>query len=411
MTTPIDNYLRDVLGMLRDVHDEANTENVLNWATNLLATLQAPYNISLLTTELLSSPAVWNRPTAPPLATCMRLLAMFRSAAAHFHAKYLEYLSRPPYTCPEHISSDLWANAVSRGLHHQPERWKHLFVLTGVLAGLQDAGARDSLIDTTGQVEVAVANATRLALAEVGAMTDADHASLAEAAITLAVAHACPRLLDTPAQLELGLDDLVPVILKSVFSHPEGLQDCAFMGDMGADAGFDAAGRFDWPQTSRSFRDLKLVAANPLVVALGPVARVLALAVLHTGSIAAITRVRNDLVALAVRIANIWGSNRLSIMEHDPARVSPATQEHALPILFTLQRNILFACAVVMRAIVVRAIGDNRLNTRDIAAMPMHVFHALSFISSRAGNDKFDAYKSTYLAAGDLLATCPGASA
>lgn len=412
MTTPIDNHLRDVLGMLRNVHDEANTENVLNWATNLLATLQAPYNISLLTMELLSSPAVWNRP-APPLAACMRLLAMFRSAAAHFHAKYLEYRSRPPYTCPEHISSDLWANAVCRGLHHQPDRWKHAFVLVGALAGLQDAGARDGPIDTTRQLEMAVAEKTAKALAEARAMTDADHVRLAEAAITLAVAQACPCLLDTQAQLELSLDDLVPVVLDSVFHHPEGLHGCAFMGDMGADAVFDAAGRLDWPQTSRSFRDLNVAAANPLVAALGPVARVLALAVSHTGSIPTIDLVHSGLVTLAEGLAKIWGSNRLSVMEHNPAGLSPATQEHALPILFKLQRNILFACAVVMRAIVVRAIGDARLARHGgtIATMSLQVLHALSFISSREGNDKFEAYTATYLAALDLLARCRGASA
>ncbi|KAL8388622.1 hypothetical protein RB595_009107 [Gaeumannomyces hyphopodioides] len=426
MSTPTDSRLREVLALLREVHDEAKTETVLLWATNLLATLQSPYNLGLLTNQLLLSPAIWSRPAAiaRPLATCMRVMTMFKSACVHVHTRNIQYLETSRYPTPDYISPELWSNAVAGGLAGgQTDRWKHLLVLVGLLSAIQSADAADAAtipdaareraadyrLDTKVQLEHGVAKAINIGLGQFGQIEDTSQRLLAQAAMTLTVAHACPLLTETSSRYVLNLDALVPVALHAVTHHKEGLQNCAFMGGIGADAVFDQANRLHWPGTSKSFEDVQRVAANPLVGALGSLSKVLALAVSHTGSTEVIDMVLSDLFAISTGLSWSWGATRLSELEHDPAGLSAATREQTLPVLLQLQRNVMYACVVVLRAIVARAVWDLKLAPRitTIATTTLSVLRHLSFITVRPSHSSFEAYQATYMGAIDLLARRP----
>ncbi|KAL8349568.1 hypothetical protein RB598_005096 [Gaeumannomyces tritici] len=435
MSPETDMLLLKVLAELRKDQSEAMTEALLGWVGTLFVDLQNPLNISILAREVLLSRAVWSHPAAAarPLATCMRVMAMFKSACARVLAKSAQPFPPSWGQEPERISLEAWSNAVAAAFDGQSEHWKGLLAHVGLLVAIQQADVADVAAPAAApgsqaaRIRKAAANSrrrakadlerrvevsTNMGLRQLHGITDFGKRQLPEAAMTLAVSHACPLLTETQSRYKLNLELLVPAALHALAHNKEGLQGFAFMVGINDDVRFHQDGSVDWPKTSKSFEDVERATTTPLIAALGPLSQVLAHAVTYARSPELVGDVLNGLIGISDSLSRTWGATRLSGLEHKQDGLSAATRNQTLPVLLNLQRNVMYACMQVLQAVVYRAAWDSDIAIGRSMAAPrmLRVLRNLSFVTLRPGNGSFAAYQTSYSGAVDLLARNPQAT-
>lgn len=227
-------------------------ERLLGTAASLLTSLGNPHNLSLLTSHLLTAPALWDRPDG--IQTSLRLVSVFHSAITTVinhhndvrHGKAKELL---PGQIPTGggLSLDEWVRAVAAGADDRSQRWKHLIVLGGLLLGvgsLEQQGL--DLYWASGmrkRVEGALVTATNLALVEVRERHEAD--GLGGHTITLVLNHAF-GCLSAVERGQVDYDLLLPVLIGTAFFSSEGFQSAYFLGGLDLDV-VTRGEKLDWP--------------------------------------------------------------------------------------------------------------------------------------------------------------------
>jgi len=197
-----DRLLGTLLRSLQTYTDQQDTPRILSTAASLLVSLQNPLNISLLTTHLLSAPALWHRPDG--LQTCMRLMGVFHSAA-------LAILKREEqeahdalntwYPAPSQgLAKNKWINAVmagatgSDGASTRPKiaAWKAPMAAAGLLLGF--GPEEEEAIDRSVRwhLEDELVKSVNNSLEEVMAGEE----ELAGHSLSLALNHVFPHLSD-----------------------------------------------------------------------------------------------------------------------------------------------------------------------------------------------------------------------
>lgn len=395
-----DRLLTTVLGLFQDVHDAPKTDQILGTTASLLTTLTNPLNISLLTSHFLTAATIWN-PFSSPSQTCLRVMSVFSTAAVRVRTAEADgLLSHTMH------GSEGWARAVARGADERSARWQHLLCLAGVLTGLEGSDRRSLSTSMRRTVEDAVAKAANMALLEA---RDAHNPALVRTAVTLALTYTFP-LLSEPARGLIDADALVPAALDSMLGA-EGLDGGICMGGaITNEVQMDRRGLLDWSPKSRSFISLQQVSSQPLVRSLGPLAKVVAYGIEKAKLPRVVLDSQERLLDFSRQLMHHWRSNRLSQLDplDELALLTPETTQGTWPIMLQTQKNILFACVIVLQAIVSRAMLDRHLVNNSIlplttAAKTLHVLRNLSFISSRAGNSAFQIYLFTYLSSIDIL--------
>ena len=138
----------------------------------MLTTLQNPLNITLLTYQLLTAPAIWERPAG--LQTSRGVFGVFHSAAAQVLKREDEALeqqtqsfwpSSPPVL--EGIQKDEWLKAVIKGADERSSRWKHLLVFGGLLIGFGPEEEERLPASLRSSLEQALIQAANMALVDV----------------------------------------------------------------------------------------------------------------------------------------------------------------------------------------------------------------------------------------------------
>ena len=102
----LDNVLRELLQPPGAT--EAEASRVYAAAASVLATLTNPLNVSLLSTQILISPAIWNGPD--PLRASLRTLGVFQNAT-------LGKIESPGVV----LGVEEWLNALVRGANQNGE--------------------------------------------------------------------------------------------------------------------------------------------------------------------------------------------------------------------------------------------------------------------------------------------------
>ncbi|TLD30810.1 hypothetical protein PspLS_01985 [Pyricularia sp. CBS 133598] len=401
-----DRLLTTLLGLFQNVHDAPKTDQILGTTVSLLATLTNPLNISLLTSHFLSAHAIWH-PHVSPSQTCLRVMSVFSTAA--LRVRTAEVDGRLSHTIH---GSEGWARAVALGADDRSARWQHLLCLTGVLTGFEGSH-RQSLSPTMRRtLEDAVARAASIAL------TDAKETNTPEptrTAVALALTYAFP-LLSEQARASIDTDALVPAALESMFGI-EGLDGGMFIGaNVNNDLRVDGLGLLEWPQTSPSFVGLQRVSSQPLVRSLGPLAKMAAYAIENAKSLQLVLYAQDRLLSFSTQLMQHWRANRLSQLEplDAPAHLTQQTAQSTWPIMLQTQKNIMFACAFVLQAVVSRALLDSRISSHlrlatTTASKTLLILRNLHFISSRPGNSAFQVYSFIYLGSVDILTKDGGA--
>ncbi|CAN8097391.1 unnamed protein product [Discula destructiva] len=410
---PADRLLNQVLADYQTLHDEHHTERLFGTTLTLLTDLGNPLNLSLLTSQFLTAPAIWHRrgPDVDALRnTCLRVLSVFNSAAIYVRRNELENADKqtalgfgitPSPPVGGGLKSEAWARAVVEGADERSSRWQHLLVLAGMFMGFEGNGRQCLGGSMKRTLEGAVVTAANLAL-----HSPEREPPVARAAVVLALNWAFP-LMSELASDGLDCDALLPVALDAMLGE-SGYGGGLFLGLIGADVR-QVGPRLDWPETSMSFSAIRDFESRPLVETAGPLSRLIAHAVEKAKDHRLILQAQDDLLAFTSTLLAQWWTVKLSEVEisDDGVALTERTLKITWPTLWRILTNTLFAAVAILRAVTARSLLDPRLRNDAtgpvLAAKTLHIHRSLYFISSR-GNDSFQAYTFSYMASIDILA-------
>ncbi|ESZ92654.1 hypothetical protein SBOR_6959 [Sclerotinia borealis F-4128] len=407
---PADRLLTTVLRAYQGVPDLGQTDRILGTTTSLLTTLTNPLNISLLTSHLLTAPAIWNN--ADGLRICLRIISVFNTAAITVHQNELEgHNEQRPYDAYQPrkgggIGSDDWARAVIRGADDRSPRWQHLLVIAGVLLGMESGrrhGLSGSLRST---LERALVTAANLALED-----PTRDGILAAESIVLSLNHAFPLLSDG-VRAGLNYDDLVMIMVRTVTAM-EGYRDGIFLQYIDADIIQVSGDQFDWSSKSTSFLELQKQASSPILSSMGPLSRLIAHAIENMSNSLLAIEIREHLLSFTGRLLEGWKRNKLSEIDlsEEATFLTPETLQMTAPVLWQILKSAMFATVVILQGIMGRTLVDPILSTKRLAALgaseTLIILGNIHFISSRLGSNAFSAYVFVNLSSIDILSNYP----
>ena len=407
---PADRLLNTVLEHLQTVHDDTKTDQIAGSTTTLLATLHNPLNLGVLTSQLLTSPAIWRR--GDGLRAAVRVLSIYNSAALRVRQSDADRAAARHQQREAGLGCDAWTRGVVQGADARSSRWQHLLVLTGVLVGMDGAGdghrptISRSLRST---LQDAVVTAANLALER--PMQDG---VVGAASLVFALSYAFP-LLDEWYKAALNCDALLPLLVWAATAD-EGFARGDFLRGIDSDLR-QVGGRLVWRPEAPSFQRLRAFEARPLMLRMGPVAVMAAFAVRHVRSPAVVVEALDGLVEFSSGLLRLWQANTLSDVDRaaEPLRISADTLQGPWPALWLLLQKALYSVILILEAVVARGLLDPHLRNSAAASSTstkvLRALRALFFISSRPGNSSSEAYMFTYLASLDVLSRFPDASA
>ncbi|KAL9097398.1 MAG: hypothetical protein Q9165_000293 [Trypethelium subeluteriae] len=425
---PMDNLLGTLLRSLRTHADQQDTPRLLESAASLLTSLSNPLNVTLLTSQLLLSPAIWERPDG--LQTCLRMLSLFHSAALgkiqqqekwRGARKDSQHHSQLPQS--NGLECEEWIKAVIGGADEKSDRWQHLLVIGGILIGFESRGFVGLTRSLKITLESALVKATNLALEH-----EAQEPGLGSNCVALVSNHTFPILSDSE-RMRLNYDRLLPLLVAAIFFSPNGLESGYFLGTVDLDIIQVQKQKFDWSSGSDSFRRVQRISSRPLVSSMGPLSRLIAHAVENVRQTQLIQEVLDNLVVFSKTLLSQWRQNKFSEVDvaEESRFLTDETSKTTLPVLWHLLKSALFGTVVMLRGILSRVLSDGALSRKKggflellgtdvsdhraedaiVAISVLRILRSLYFISSRLGSDSFSQYTFVYLTAIDILNSHP----
>ncbi len=393
-----------------------------------MTTLNNPLNVTLLTSQLLSAPAIWTQPEG--LRTSTRTLSVFHSAAQALikHERALRDKSAdvdlPDLQLERTLPKNEWIKSVISGADEHSPRWRHLLVLGGLLLGFGPVDEENLSRSMRGTIETALVTATNLALEETAEDDELGHVSLA-----VVLNHCVPSLSDIERG-QINYDALLPVLMQAMLHSSESLRSGYFLGTIDVDVRQISKDQFEWSDRSSSFQAIQNMLASPLISTLGPLSRLISHAVERVHQSSFVLRALDDLEAFARTLQVQWRQNKLSeIDQAEEARyLGRSTVEQMLPQLWKLLRTTLFAVVVVLRSAIGRILSDGVLASHEgsnkmtlciteltdpqivapnLASQALRILRNLYFISTRSGSTSFSQYTFVYLTALDTMCAYP----
>ncbi|KAL3964770.1 hypothetical protein ACCO45_001774 [Purpureocillium lilacinum] len=381
---PADRLLNTVLQYYQDVHDGPKTDQIIGTTTHLLTQLSNPLNLGVLTSQLLTAPAIWHRQDGP--RTAMRIIGIYHTAAVRVHENEIEHDKHrrtpalpPPQREGGGLRCDEWTRAVVKGADDRSRRWQHLLVLTGVLMGMEGNDRRALSRGLRNTLEQAVVTAANLALEH-----NVEDGLLAAASIVTALNFAFPLLSDH-YKAQINCSALLPMTIWAVTGEGRLLR----------------------------WRLLQDMDKQPLMANMGPLSKLAGFAVEHAHDTAAVLHAQDALIVFTERVLDNWQKTALSSIDpsFEETYLTPETRQRTWPMLWQTLRKLLFGAVAVLQTIVSRSLLDPNMLTHgmgpSIAAKSLHILRNLSFISSRHGNSSFQVYTFSYLTSIDVLTRDP----
>lgn len=385
---------------------------MLGTASSLLTTLNNPLNVTLLTSQLLSAPAIWAVPDG--LQTCMRCMSVFHSAAQALLRHELASRDKSPdrdfsqLQLERILPKDDWVRAVAKGADEHSPRWRHLLALGGLLLGFGPAeeGALNRGMRNT--LEQGFINAVNLALDSVS-----EDDRFGQQCIALVLNYCFPLVSDVERS-QIDFDQLLPVLMRSTFRNMDGLGSAYFLGTIDIDVKTTPEQLYSWPDNSPSFQGVQKTLASPLVSSLGSLARLIGHTLEQVRAPWLVASAVEDLEDFTNTLHLQWRQNRLSTIDasEEQQRLDPSTL-HTTDLLWRLLRSTMYAAVIVLRSAIGRVLADAGLADDEaastIAVRTLNTLRNLYFVSTRSGSATFSQYTFVYLTAVDILSSYPPA--
>ncbi|MCJ1297402.1 hypothetical protein MMC08_000188 [Hypocenomyce scalaris] len=399
-----DESLSTLLRTLQTPADTQYATRLLGSAATLLTLLSNPLNVTVLTSQLLSAPAIWYRPDG--LRTPLRILSTFNTASIRKLEQKEGTVFLRPYVAREDLAKEDWVKAVVKGADDRSPRWRHLLVLGGVLLGFEGQARGGLPITLRRTLECAVVTAANLALQESGPDRGLDTSSIA-----MVLSHIFDLLpADERARINHGF--LLPILSEASFLSKDGLHWGYFLGTMDADVVQSIGSKFNWSTRSSTYVQLQRIFSGPLVASLGSLSRLTAFSLEMVRDADLLTALVDDLSAFTRSLCVQWRQNKLS--EVDTVEESVFLTDEALrttlPLLWQVLKTTMFAVVIVLRSLLGRVLGDGKVSADRapfMAIQALHILRNLYFISSRLGQNTSSQYTFVYLAAIDILHNYP----
>ncbi|KAG6279654.1 hypothetical protein E4U48_008332 [Claviceps purpurea] len=401
----VDGLLKTVLQHFQDVHDAATTDQIIGTTVHLLANLSNPLNLGVLTSQLLTAPAIWHRQDGTKSA--LRVISIYNSAATRIRENELQAAKRkgPAGGDGRVLGCEEWTRAVVKGADDRSRRWQHLLVLAGVFMGMEGNDRHSLSRGLRNTLEQAVVLATNLALE--GNVEDGPAAA---ASIVAALTFVFP-LLSEHHQTQINCDALLPIVVWAMTGE-EGFCDAQFLRAVDRDTTIIQPGHvLSWPAQSPSCALVQQIEKQPLVANMGPLSKLAAFAVRHARDTSVVLQAQDALLVFTGRVLGSWQMNSLSGIDYslEGSQLSPDTAQTTWPLLWQVFQRLMFSTTVVLQAIVARSLLDSHMlmpgMAQDIASKSLQILRNMFFISSRNGNSAFQAYTFTYMASLDVLSS------
>ncbi|KAM4057080.1 peroxin 8 [Hirsutella rhossiliensis] len=401
---PADRLLNTVLQRYQHVHGPVETDQIIGTTAHLLSRLSNPLNLGVLTSQLLTAPAIWHRQDGPRLS--LRIVGIYRTAASRVRDNDTDDAKHKEPGHEGGLRCDEWARAVIKGADDRSRRWQHLLVLTGVLVGMEGDGRRSLSWSLRSALEQAIVTATNPALEHT-----AQDGLLASASLVTALNFAFPLLSDGNRS-RINCSALLPIAVWA-FTGDQGFCDGQFLKAIGNDTTENASHLLSYPANSPAYRMLQELEKQPLMANIGPLSKLAGFAVQHARDSAAVLQAQDALLVFTGRVLSAW--QRIALSGVDPdfegTRMDLETLQTTWPHLWQVLRKLMFGSVAVLQAIVSRSLLDPNMLANGmapgIAAKSLHVLRNLFFISSRNGNNAFQVYTFSYLTSLDVLSRDP----
>jgi hypothetical protein len=378
------------------------TYRLLPTATSLLLSLNNPLNITLITSQLLSAPSLWNETI--DLRACRRIFSVFYTAALEL-SDHVASKPRTSYNPFPSVDKEKWTTAVVKGADNQSPRWRHVLVLGAILLGFEEKQKQSLPSHLRSKLECALATATNLAI-------QANENSIGNFAVAFALTHTF-ELLSDYNQARLKYDIILPVLIEATFSSNEGLEYGYWLGIIDQDVVEVTERKFNWSAKSNTFRLIREMQERPLVASLGPMSRLIAHSVGAVYDSTILLPTLDRVADFARTLWISWRQNKLSEIDASEELdfLDAESIGTTLPSLWQLLRLSLFATVIILRAMMGRLLFDGFLASDQhapfLAMQCLHILRNLYFISSRLGQTSSSQYLFVTMVAIDILTQYP----
>jgi hypothetical protein len=401
--------LLNLLEALRGNLIPEQKSRILSTAISLLTTLSNTHNITLLTTQLLTGPALWSSPDG--LDTSYSIISVFNTAAITVYKHQQEGGATKPYDAYQPrlgggLTCDQWSKAVLSGLNDRSVPWQHALVCTGVLLGMESADRRGLSSSLVVEVNHTFASSSTLVMHE-----PATAGPLGVAAASLALTYGYPLLLDSTKRL-LNYDAMIMPILTSMTSF-YGYENCHFIETANMDIREVSGRHFDWSPASNSFGYLQSVGSKPLVASVGSMARIISDTIEYSRTPNKVIEALDHILGFTGILLAAWEANKLSVLDvsEEEAFLTPETRRITYPALWQTLKGAMFATVAILRSIIARTVITSQLSSNavapSIASKSLQTLRNIHFISSRTGTNSLSALNFVTLASIDVLNRYP----
>jgi hypothetical protein len=367
--------------------------------------LANPLNVTLLSSQLITSPAIWDNRAS--LQTGRRILGVFSAAATAILQNDTADQPRTPYTRRRGLEREAWVKAVVNGADEKSPRWRHLPLLGGILLGFETQNRQGLPPQIRRKLESALAKAVQLSLEETKAFD-----GIAAHCITMVLNYTFEFLSDWERS-QFDYSRLLPIMVHAAFFSSEGLEGIYFLGAIDREIVEVPGKKFNWSSHSYSYNHLQSIASRPLVSSLGSLSRLIAHALENVSDADLVLNTVNSVSDFVRTLMVQWRQNKLS--EVDPSEEADFLDAESLkttiPELWKLLRSCMFSVIIILRAVLGRVLNDPVLaagrSAPSLSMQILQILRNLSFISFRIGQDASSQYVFVNLTAIDILAQYP----
>ena len=335
------------------------SDRLLESATNLLALLSNPSNVSLLTSQILLAPAIWG--SAIYMEAVIQVIDVFTLASIHHTGSRVNLQTPANSNVHNILTTAEWTAAVVKGAGNGIPRSKQILALTGLLRGYGSHGQRGISRGPSVQLQDTYIKAINLSLRD-----DSAGGPFADPSLIVAIGLVFD-ILDEQAKGLLHHELLLPKLISSAFLSDNGLRQGYFLSAIDADVNEGAGKKFIWSTKSQSYRQVQTLASSPLVNYLGRLSRLGAFSIGQVKDMSILTLLLQDLFDFSRSLSIQWRQNKLSEIDASEENVflSEETIRTPLPLLWRILRTSMFAIIVLLTACTGRLLSDNTKHTYD----------------------------------------------
>ena len=312
--------------------------------------------MSLLTSQLLSAPLIWQRPDG--LRTTIRILGVFNSAAVHvIRSEESPEATNNQFSTQRGLRREDWTIAVVKGADDRSPRWRHMCVLAGLLIGFEGRGKTSVATSLRRKLANAAVRAVNLALQE--GETSEEQAGNS---VGVMLSHVFDLLSDNE-KADLNANSLLPILIHAPFFSKEELQYGYFLSRIDSDILQRGDAKFDWSPNSSTYVQCQRMTSGPLIASLGSISRLMAFCVESVTNAVLLSTMVTDLSTFTRSLCVQWRQNKLSEMDvtEESIYLSEESLRSTVPLLWRVLRSTMFAIVIVLRSLLGRVLSDNHM--------------------------------------------------